>query len=122
MRRARAAVQHSMRASNGDSEGTPNSLKEAGASGLPVVATRHGGIPDIIIDGKTGFLVDEGDVERMAEYMTQLAKDPILAARLGRAAREHVCAEFSMEQSIGNLWRESEAAIRDHPNQARRCV
>lgn len=91
-------------------------LKEARMSGLPVVSTRHSGIPEIVIDGKTGFLVDEGDVGGMTESMTKLAQAPILAADLGRAAREYVCAEFSMEKSIGKLWRVVEAPIRDHCN------
>ncbi len=116
MHRARALVLHSITASNGDSEGTPNVLKEAGASGLPVVATRHGGIPEIVIDGETGFLVEEGDVEGMAKYMIQLANDPVLAAQLGRAARDWVCTEFSMDKSIEKLWRIINAVIQEHGN------
>ena len=78
------------------------------------MSPRHGGIPDTVIEGKTGFLVNEGDVEGMAEPMTQLAKDPILTDHLGRAVKEHVIAEFSIEKSIGKLWRILEAPIRDH--------
>jgi len=104
MRAARAFVQHSVRAENGDSEGTPNSVLEAGASGLPVVATRHAGIKDAVIDGKTGLLVDEGDVEGMAERMIMLAQDPLLAQKMGTEARKRICSEYSMEKSIGKLW------------------
>ena len=111
MRRGRAFVQHSMRTSYGDSEGTPVAVIEASASGLPVVATRHGGIKEVVIHGKTGFLVEEGDVEGMAEFMIRLARDPELAARLGRAARDHISAEFSIERSIDNLWGIIEEAI-----------
>ncbi|MEM3554387.1 MAG: glycosyltransferase [Candidatus Micrarchaeaceae archaeon] len=120
MQRARAFVQHSIRAGNGDSEGTPVAVLEAGASGLPVVATRHGGIKDVVIEGETGFLVDEGDVEGMAEHMLRLARDPQLARALGHAARERVRAEFSMERSISGLWRIIERAIRqaDVPSEA----
>ena len=114
MRGARAFVQHSITPSYEDAEGTPNAIKEAGATGLPVVSTRHTGIPEIVIEGKTGFLVDEGDLRGMAEHMARLAKDPDLAARLGRAAREFVCAEFSMQRSIDSLTRVVEAVIRDH--------
>ena len=113
MQGARAFVQHSIRPTHGDSEGTPVAVLEAGASGLPVVATRHAGIKDVVIEGKTGFLVDEGDMEGMAEYMIRLANDPELAARLGRAARERIEAEFSMEKSIAGLWEIIKGAIRD---------
>ena len=112
MRTARAFVQHSMRTSYGDSEGTPVAVLEAGATGLPVISTRHGGIKDVVIDGETGFLVDEGDVESMAEKMLLLARDPDLAGQLGKKARERICTEFSMEKSIANLWRIIETAIR----------
>jgi colanic acid/amylovoran biosynthesis glycosyltransferase len=105
MRRARAFVQHSLRTTYGDAEGTPVAVLEAGASGLPVVATRHAGITDIVLDGKTGFLGNEGDIERMANCMIQLANNPALAEQLGQAARARVCAEFSMEKSIHGLWR-----------------
>jgi glycosyltransferase involved in cell wall biosynthesis len=114
MGQARAFVQHSMRTSYGDSEGTPVAVLEAGATGLPVVATRHAGIEDVVIDGETGLLVDEGDVNGMGECMIRLANDPALAARLGKAARERVCAEFSMEKSISNLWSIVEASIQEH--------
>lgn len=111
MRHARAFVQHSVRATYGDSEGTPVAILEAGAAGLPVVATRHAGIQDVIVDGKTGLLVDEGDVDRMACCMIQLVEDPELAGRLGKAARERIVAQFSLEKSISGLWSIVEAAI-----------
>jgi glycosyltransferase involved in cell wall biosynthesis len=104
MRQARAFVQHSVQTSYGDSEGTPVGILEGGAAGLPVVATRHAGIQDVIIDGETGLLVDEGDVDSMAESMIRLGENPVLAAELGKAARKRICAEFSMEKSIDNLW------------------
>jgi glycosyltransferase involved in cell wall biosynthesis len=104
MRKARCFVQHSVEAPNGDCEGTPNVILEAGASGLPVVSTRHGGIPDAVVEGETGFLVDERDVSGMAQYMTRLALDPALAGRMGAQARQRIEAEFSVEQSITGLW------------------
>ncbi len=104
MRRARAFVQHSLEAANGDSEGTPVGIMEAGASGLPVVSTRHAGIPDVVIEGETGFLVDEGDIAGMAEKMIILAKDPQLAGRLGSAARGRVEDQFSQTVRDNRLW------------------
>ncbi|HKY30578.1 MAG TPA: glycosyltransferase [Pyrinomonadaceae bacterium] len=111
MRKARSFVQHSIKTQDGDSEGTPVAVLEAGASGLPVVATRHAGIKEAVIEGKTGLLIDEGDITAMAEQMIRLAKDPSLAARLGTAAREWILAEYSMEKSIANLWTIIEGAL-----------
>jgi glycosyltransferase involved in cell wall biosynthesis len=103
MRQARCFVQHSVVAPDGDSEGTPVAILEAGASGLPVVSTRHAGIPDVVLEGTTGFLVAEGDVAAMADRMLRLAQDPALAAAFGRAARERIESEFSMPKRIGCL-------------------
>jgi len=104
MRKARCFVQHSIEAASGDSEGTPVGILEAGASGLPVVSTRHGGIPDVIIEAETGFLVAEHDIDSMADRMLQLARDPALAAALGKAGRQRIERHFSMERSIAGLW------------------
>jgi glycosyltransferase involved in cell wall biosynthesis len=111
MQAARAFVQHSLKTSYGDSEGTPVSILEAGAIGLPVVSTRHGGISDVVVHEETGLLVDEGDVSGMAASMIRLANSPTLAAELGERARHHVRANFSMEKSIANLWGILERAI-----------
>jgi glycosyltransferase involved in cell wall biosynthesis len=102
---ARAFVQHSVTAENGDTEGTPVAVMEAGAAGLPAVATRHAGILDVVVEGETGLLVDERDVAGMAAHMTDLAVRPEQAARLGRAARERIAAEFSVTQRTDELWR-----------------
>jgi glycosyltransferase involved in cell wall biosynthesis len=104
MRHARAFVQHSLTASDGNSEGMPCSILEASASGLPVVSTRHAGIPEVVVEGSTGFLVDERDVEGMARHMERLVTDPALAAALGRAGRQRVADHFSMDSSIARLW------------------
>jgi glycosyltransferase involved in cell wall biosynthesis len=104
MRGARCFVQHSVEAPNGDCEGTPVGVLEAGASGLPVVATRHAGIPDAVVEGETGLLVEERDVSGMAAHMRTLAIDASLAAVLGAKAREHIAENFSMERSDRNLW------------------
>jgi colanic acid/amylovoran biosynthesis glycosyltransferase len=116
MRRARCFVQHSVKAASGDCEGTPVVILEAGATGLPVVSTRHGGIPDVVIEGETGFLVEEHDVRGMARHMLLLAEDTGTAGRLGRAARARVEAQFSIERSIAQLWRIMRASARaDRP-------
>lgn len=104
MRRARLFAQHSIEAPSGDSEGTPVAILEAGASGLPVVSTYHGGIPDVVIDNETGLLVQERDIEAMARQVLRLLRDPALAAAMGRAARRHIKLHFSAGRGINNLW------------------
>ena len=86
MRQVRLFVQHSLVAADGDSEGNPVAVMEAQLSGLPVVATRHAGIPEVVIDGLTGFLVDEGDVTAMSEVIERLLQDPALCAQCGQQA------------------------------------
>ena len=103
MRTARAFVQHSLRAPNGDSEGTPVAVLEAGAMGLSVISTRHAGIPEVVIEDQTGLLVDERDIAGMAGHMVTLAKDPILADELGRKAADRVRKEYNMQSAIDKL-------------------
>jgi colanic acid/amylovoran biosynthesis glycosyltransferase len=103
LKTARVFLQHSMFAPNGDSEGTPVSVLEASATGLPIVSTRHAGIKDAVIHGETGFLVEEGDWETMADYMLQLAQDPQLAGKMGRAARKHIEENYEMSKRVQTL-------------------
>ena len=103
MQQVRAFVQHSLTTPENDAEGTPVSIIEACASGLPVISTLHAGIPDVVIDGKTGFLVPEGDIDGMAKHMTSLLTQPDLAARLGKASYERVMGHFGMERHITRL-------------------
>jgi colanic acid/amylovoran biosynthesis glycosyltransferase len=104
MRRAAVFVQHSVIAPSGDREGTPVAVLEAGAAAIPVVATRHEGIADAVIDGETGLLVEEGDVDGMAEAVADLLLEPERAQSLGKAARRRVEEKYSMEASINGLW------------------
>lgn len=94
-------VQHSVRARNGDCEGTPVAVLEAAAAGLPVVATRHAGIPDVVLDGETGLLCEENDVDAMAENMCMLLQDPERAKQMGKAARERINTYFTLSRHIG---------------------
>lgn len=87
LKQAGAFLQHSVTASSGDMEGWPVAVAEAAATGLPVVATRHAGIPKQVDSGETGFLVAENDWQAMADCMTQLASDPELRVRMGKAGR-----------------------------------
>ena len=103
MRAARCFLQHSVVASNGDAEGTPVAILESQACGLPVVATRHMGIKEAVIDGTTGFLCNERNPESMAEHMKQLAAEPGLARQMGVDARAHILQNYSRQQRLGAL-------------------
>jgi len=84
-------------------EGTPVAVIEAMAAGLPVVATRVGGVPDVITDGKTGLLVESGAADSLAAAMRRLADAPEECRRLGAAAREAVRARFSAERLVSDV-------------------
>jgi len=81
-----------------DSEGTPNVIIEAMASGLPVVATEVGGVPDIVRDGITGFLVQPGDEPSFVAHLANLIENPELRSRMGKMGREYIMANHSLEQ------------------------
>ncbi|MFC5413065.1 glycosyltransferase [Larkinella bovis] len=97
-------VQHSIIAMNGDMEGTPVAILEASAAGIPVIATRHGGIPEVIIDGISGFLVDEHDVEGMAQALISLIENPDMARVMGLAGKENIKLNFSMSTHLNKLY------------------
>ena len=84
-------------------EGTPVSAIEALAGSRPVVATRVGGVPDVIRDGVDGFLVEPGAVDELAERLAELARDPELRARLGEQARVHVVPRYSVERLLDDV-------------------
>ncbi|HYD90337.1 MAG TPA: glycosyltransferase, partial [Flavobacterium sp.] len=88
MQGCRSLILPSITTPSGDREGTPVVILEAGLSGLPVVSTFHAGIPDVIINGSTGFLVEESDIAAMAQKMIVLAREPQTADALGKAAHE----------------------------------
>lgn len=100
MREVRCFVQHSLVAPDGDSEGNPVAVMEAQLSGLPVVATRHAGIPEVVLEGQSGLLVDEGDEESMAQAMAQFVLDPDLAARFGECGRQRIQEGFTIEHHL----------------------
>ena len=111
MRKASVFMQHSVIASSGDREGTPVAVLEAGAAGIPVVATRHEGIADVVVHGETGILVDEGDTDAMGAAVAELLLDPSHAQRLGRAARQRVEERYSIELTTERLWTILKAAL-----------
>lgn len=87
----------------GDTEGLGVVLLEALGHGVPVVATRRGGIPDIVLHEETGLLVEDGDVSDLRLAIERLLRDRALAARLARAGREHVLRNFSVASVAARL-------------------
>jgi glycosyltransferase involved in cell wall biosynthesis len=87
------------------SEAVSRAALEWMASGRPVVAAKIGCLPEIVADGLTGFLVPPGQPKKMAAALIQLAQDPVLKARMGRAAWERAHADFSTERLVSNTLR-----------------
>ena len=77
------------------SEGVPQAVTQGLGCGLPTIATRVGGVPELIEDGKTGLLVAPEDTEAIAAGLSRFAADPDFAHRLGAAGRAHVHRHFS---------------------------
>jgi glycosyltransferase involved in cell wall biosynthesis len=84
-------------------EGLPNSLLEAMAMQLPVVTTDVAGAKELVADGKTGFILPQGDAEGLGQAILSLAGDDALRLRMGRAGRSRVEQEFSFARRLQNI-------------------
>jgi glycosyltransferase involved in cell wall biosynthesis len=84
-------------------EGTPVSVIEAQAAALPAVSTDVGGVRDVVLDGKTGFLAPAGDVSGICDRLEELATDPETRRRLGAAGRERVMERYSVPRLIDDI-------------------
>ena len=84
-------------------EALGNVVMEAMASGTPVIGTLSGGIPEMIREGETGFLVAKKDPEELAAHILRLLKDPELRAKMGTAARERVAEAFDIKNNVRKL-------------------
>lgn len=82
------------------SEGISNTILEAMASGLPVIATRVGGNPELMLDGITGRLVPHADHEALSGAIVDYARDPVVRQQQGRRARDHALEQFSIHRMI----------------------
>jgi len=100
---ATAMVLPSLTSRDGQMEGIPVALMEAMAAGVPVVATRLSGIPELVRDGVTGLLVPERNPAALASAMERLAADPALCARLADSARRAVREEFDRGRNVSRL-------------------
>ncbi len=92
-------------------EGIPNSVLEAMATGLPVLGTRHGGIPEAVEDGRGGILVEERDFVALADAMKEMARTPDVFREFGQRASEHVVANFEQSAQIRQLERYYDEAV-----------
>jgi colanic acid/amylovoran biosynthesis glycosyltransferase len=113
---ARLFALPSVRLRGGRMEGIPVALMEAMASGVPVVASRLSGIPELVEDGVTGLLVTPGEPSALAAAMARILDDDALAAELTRSARERVERSFSLAgeaERLGDLFAESIAGTGD---------
>jgi len=81
-------------------EGLPTVALEAGLMARPVVATRVGGVPEIVVEQETGLLVDPGDWRALAEAIEFLLTEPKTATEFGQAARRRIQTLFSFERYI----------------------
>jgi glycosyltransferase involved in cell wall biosynthesis len=84
-----------------DNEGTPLSLIQAGMSGLPVVTTRVGSVPEVVLDGVTGFVTDL-DVQEIADALEKLAISAQLRARMGASAQEFTLSNFGVDRLVND--------------------
>ena len=105
----------SVTAANGDQDAGTNTLKEAMASGLPVIATHHGGIPELVRDGTDGLLVPERDIGALANAISTLVAAPERWGPMGRAGRARVEEGFSQAASASKLIAAYEAMLAGAP-------
>lgn len=113
--RSHVMLAPSVTAGNGDMEGIPVAMMEGMASGLPVVSTIHSGIPELIHDGSTGYLVPERDTLALAARLKYLAENPTEWLRVGAAARKAVTERHDIRRLNDQLVRRLEALVSDSP-------
>jgi colanic acid/amylovoran biosynthesis glycosyltransferase len=111
LRRASVLCVPSRRAANGDAEGLPTVIPEALAHGVPVVGTRHSGIPEAIGWDGGGLLADEGDIDGIARQLTAVLTDGDLWQRLSAAAHQNVERNFDVDRQVEEIERLYDEAL-----------
>ena len=96
-------IHPSITGADGNREGVPNAMLEAMATGSPVLATRHGGIPEAVTEGKSGFLVSEGDTSSLAAKILEITADPEGYQKMAKAAYEEVLSKFEQSAQCARL-------------------
>jgi glycosyltransferase involved in cell wall biosynthesis len=84
-------------------EGMPMSVIEAMAAGMPVIATRVGGIPELVIEGETGFLVEPKDITRLIDAMEKFIGEPDLIYKMGKRGRKKAIDEFDIDIKVNKM-------------------
>ena len=88
LNRSEVFIQHSVTSGDGDQEGFPTAISEAMLAGIPVISTIHSGITEAVVDGETGYLVQEHDFEKFGESMITLLSSSAIRVRMGENAQE----------------------------------
>jgi colanic acid/amylovoran biosynthesis glycosyltransferase len=100
---ATALVLPSVTARSGDAEGLGLVLLEASAAGVPVIGTRHGGIPEAVLENESGVLVPERSSMALADAFNAFLANPSLQSRMGQAARKFACERFDIHKQSAKL-------------------
>lgn len=116
--RADVYVQPSRIADDGDRDGIPNVLLEAMATGVPVVATAVSGIPELVVNGHNGLLVEADDIAALADAIARLIEQPALGRELATAARHTVTTHFDNDHNLRLVLQLLETAHEHAPNPA----
>jgi glycosyltransferase involved in cell wall biosynthesis len=89
-------------------------IVEASACGLPVVVTRVGGLPEVVVDGDTGLVVEREDVQAASDAILRLMKDPSLRKKMGEAGRRRVSAKYPWSESVAQMERTYAKVCKSH--------
>lgn len=111
---SRVLVAPSRTAADGDTEGLPTTVLEAGALGVPVVSTFHSGIPEAVLDGTTGLLGAERDVAALSRNILRLLSDDQARTQMGKAAQAHIAENFNLTTQSRRLETLYDEVVADH--------